>query len=163
MPPQNGKTLTMRTILAAACVLAVAACDTTTAPTDPMGSTDTTDTTTPKVGLILSGTFHPVVHNGAGTAEVYRMESGSVELRFGDDFETESGPELEVWLVKADDAPDSETVRGTDHVSLGVLDSIAGAQSYAVPESLDLDLYRSVVVWCVQYEVNFAAAPLAME
>jgi anti-sigma-K factor RskA len=150
----------MRGYLAAACVLALAACDSTTAPVNQMTPTDTTTTVT---GLVYSGAFHPVVHNGAGTAEVYRLESGSLELRFGTDFATADGPKLEVWLVKADDAPDSETVLATDYVSLGELESAAGAQTYEIPGGVDLDAYKSVVVWCVTFEVNFTAAPLMME
>lgn len=115
------------------------------------------------VGLDYVGTFHPVIHDGQGTAEVYVAQDGSKELRFSDDFATASGPRLEVWLVRAADATDSKTVLDSAHVSLGPLQSDSGAQHYAVPSGVNLGVYRSVTVWCTTFQVNFTTAPLMMQ
>ena len=43
-------------------------------------------------------------------------------------------------------------------VDLGRLKGNIGAQNYAIPASVDLGAYRSVVVWCKRFGVPFAAA-----
>jgi len=151
----------MRRCLAALLTLVLVACG----GSDPTGTPDPEDGDAggPGVGeVILSGSFHPVVHPGSGTASVYVFEDGSRELRLGADFVTDAGPQLEVWLVRADDAQDSETVIGADYISLGGLERAAGAQTYDIPANADLDTFRSVVVWCVPFSVNFTTAPLVM-
>ncbi len=35
-----------------------------------------------------------------------------------------------------------------------------GDQNYDLPDDLDLNVYRSVVIWCKRFGVNFAVAPL---
>lgn len=147
----------MRPVIAAACALMLSGCDgATTLPTDVTGHGQ-------QPGLAYSGTFHPVVHDGEGMAEVYVLDGGALELRFSDDFVTNDGPKLEVWLVRAPDALDSETVVGAEYISLGDLKSPAGRQSYSIPTGTNLSVYQSVVVWCVTFEVNFTTAPLMME
>lgn len=111
--------------------------------------------------LTYAGDFHPVAHAVTGMAEVYLTGSAS-ELRFTPAFSTQANPNLEVWLVEADDATDNMTVLQSAHVSLGPLKSASGAQTYPVPAGVDISQYRSVVVWCVSANVNFAAAPLMM-
>ena len=113
---------------------------------------DTTTTT-------YAGQFHPVVHSGMGM--VTASKSGfTAQLRFAADFSTHGGPALEVWLVEATDATDSETVLQSPHVSLGPLQSTTGTQTYDIPLDLDLKKYRAVTIWCVAAEVNFTTAPL---
>jgi hypothetical protein len=102
-----------------------------------------------------------VAHTVTGTAEVY-LTGSAAELRFTSAFATQANPNLEVWLVEADDATDNLTVLQSAHVSLGPLRSASGAQSYAVPTGVAIAQYRAVVVWCVSAEVNFATAPLIM-
>jgi len=112
--------------------------------------------------LTYTGSFHPVAHAGSGMAQVY-VSGISTELEFTSDFATQGGPNLEVWLVAADDAGDSGTVLGADHVGLGPLKSPTGGQTYAVPAGTDFSRFRSVTVWCVSAKVNFTTAPLTMK
>lgn len=109
--------------------------------------------------LLYAGTFHSVSAAAQGMAEVH-LTGGARLLLFTSDFATEINPDVEVWLVAADDASDSQTVLQSAHLSLGALESGTGAQSYAVPDSVDFSVYRSVTVWCVRAHVNFATAPL---
>jgi len=145
----------MRRYFMTALIVALAACDHAT-----VLDTGVTPGKEPEPGLKYVGSFHPVVHSGAGTADVYLLEGGGRELRFEDDFATVDGPKLEVWLVSADDAQDSRTVADADHISLGKLESPTGAQSYSIPDGASLTNYKSVVVWCVALRINFTTAPL---
>ncbi len=116
---------------------------------------------TPAPTLTWTGDFHPVAHTVTGMADVYMTGSAS-EVRFTSTFATQANPNLEVWLVGADDVTDNMTVLQSAHVSLGPLQSATGAQAYPVPGGVDISQYRSVVVWCVSAQVNFATAPLMM-
>lgn len=74
-------------------------------------------------------------------------------IRFSDDFKTKSGPDLKVFLTpKNFDSLDRKTA--TDGaVKLGVLQSNKGAQFYTIPEDVDLNDFRSVIVHCEAYSV----------
>lgn len=112
--------------------------------------------------LEYAGDFHPVAHAGSGSADVYLVGSAA-ELRLSSTFSTAVNPNLEVWLVAADDPMDNQTVEQSAHVSLGPLQSATGAQTYQIPSSVDLTRYRSVTIWCVSAMVNFTTAPLMMQ
>lgn len=109
--------------------------------------------------IVLRGEFHDVATSGMGLAEVVQAPDGTRTLRFSD-FATVSGPVLEVYMVAADDSNDDETVVNAGFVSLGLLKSVSGNQSYEIPRDLDLDVFRSVTVWCVTFGINFTTAPL---
>ena len=106
-----------------------------------------------------SGAFHAVAHPGTGIAEIVVAPDGSRALRFTN-FQTDAGPALEVYLVAAPDATDSQTVLDAGYVTLGALTSPSGNQSYPIPDDLDLTVYMSVSIWCVPFDVNFTTAPL---
>jgi len=110
--------------------------------------------------LIVSGAFHPVAHEGKGTAGIYRLADGRRILRFTD-FETSNGPDVQVYLVAAGDASDNATVTDAGFIHLGGLKGNLGDQNYDVPADVDLDRYRAVTIWCRRFGVNFATAPLA--
>lgn len=52
-------------------------------------------------------------------------------------------------------------VQSKQFVSLGALKSTNGAQSYAVPRSIDLWKFLAVGIWCDQFDVQFGAASLS--
>ncbi len=60
--------------------------------------------------VLESGTFYGVMHPTAGTATIYRLGNGDRILRFTN-FSTSNGPNVHVYLVAADDAKDSATVK----------------------------------------------------
>ena len=107
----------------------------------------------------LKGDFRGVGHDATGTASVTANADGTKTLRFKD-FRVDWGPNLYVYLVALDDAPDSKSVSRAEFVSLGTLSSTAGDQDYVVSATTDLDTFRSVVIWCKLFGVNFAVAPL---
>jgi len=109
--------------------------------------------------VIESGTFYGVVHPTTGTATIYRLGDGDRILRFTN-FRTSNGPNVHVYLVAADDAKDSQTVKRADFIDLGTIKGNIGDQNYAFGTDLDLSKYRTVSIWCKRFAVNLGAAPL---
>ncbi|MDX1429326.1 MAG: DM13 domain-containing protein, partial [Rhodothermales bacterium] len=58
---------------------------------------------------LLEGRFHDVAHATRGTAVIHQLADGKRVLRFTG-FETSNGPDVQVYLGKAPDALDNETV-----------------------------------------------------
>ncbi|HEX7286134.1 MAG TPA: DM13 domain-containing protein [Candidatus Angelobacter sp.] len=106
-----------------------------------------------------SGRFRGVVHPTEGTATVYRMADGSHVLRLTN-FKTTNGPDVHVYMVAADDAPDSKTVRHANFIDLGTIKGNIGDQNYRLGPEVDLARYRTVSIWCKRFSVNFGAAAL---
>ncbi len=108
---------------------------------------------------LLSGSFHSVAHETMGTASVHQLADGARVLRL-DNFMTSNGPDVRVYLVAAEDASDSDTVKNAGFVELGKLKGTEGAQNYDIPADVDLERYRAVTIWCARFGVNFGTAPL---
>jgi hypothetical protein len=106
-----------------------------------------------------SGTFFGVIHPTAGTATIYRLADGDRVLRFTN-FSTSNGPDVHVYLVAAENAKDSATVKNADFIDLGVIKGNIGDQNYTLGNDVDLAKYRVVSIWCKRFSVNFGAAPL---
>lgn len=109
--------------------------------------------------VVASGSFHGVAHGARGRASVVRRADGARVLELTD-FETSNGPDLQLYLVAARDAADSDAVRAAGFVTLGALKGNVGNQVYEIPAEVNLDRHRAVTVWCRRFGVNFATAPL---
>jgi hypothetical protein len=75
-------------------------------------------------------------------------------------FEVEEGPDLHVYLTSEDPVANREGEDLENHLDLGVLLGFSGDQTYGLPEGADIELYNSVVIWCVPYMVPFIAADI---
>lgn len=117
-----------------------------------------------EAGVVVTqfeGTFGPRSHPGEGVAKVLNDGTAQRFLRF-EDFATDNGPDLNVYLTTADaDADSGEFGVGGQFVDLGDLKGNVGEQNYEIPEDVDLDEFDTVVIWCVRFGVAFAAADLA--
>ena len=98
-------------------------------------------------------------HKGRGKAQLLSSAGGTVLLRLTD-FEVTNGPDLEMWLVEAAEPATSADVKASKWVSLGPLKGNIGEQNYIVPQDANLAGFKSVVIWCEQFGVLFAAADL---
>jgi hypothetical protein len=130
---------------------------------DPMPEPAATDDA-PTVGEIVTlveGTFVDRSHPGSGLAKVLNDGTEQRFLRF-EEFETDNGPDLFVYLTRADAAADAGDfgVDG-DFVNLGRLKGNVGEQNYEIPVDVDLSEFDTVVVWCDRFSVAFTAADLA--
>ncbi len=110
--------------------------------------------------ILFKGNFHGVAHETKGVATIHQLSDGKRVLRFTE-FETSNGPDVQVYLVAADDANDNETVTKAGFVHIGPLKGNIGDQNYDVPSDVDLSKYRAVTIWCRRFGVNFGTAPLA--
>ena len=108
---------------------------------------------------VLRGQFHSVAHETKGTASVHDFGGGRRVLRLTD-FATSNGPDVRVYLVRAQDAADNATVTKAGYLELGKLKGNQGDQNYEIPAGADLTKYRAVTIWCRRFGVNFATAPL---
>jgi len=93
-------------------------------------------------------------HFGRGTATLIETAPGTWIVRF-EDFSVRNGPDLYVYL-----SPDP-TGYTKQAVELGTLKATDGNYNMDVPAGTDVSSLNSVVIWCKQFAVQFAVAPLA--
>lgn len=110
--------------------------------------------------LVAEGVFHDgdPAHRGSGLVRVYRAQEGDLMLRL-ESIAIGSGPDLFVYLAADPDPLFPEDVLA-GYLSLGRLKGRFGDQNYAIPDGADLGEWGSVVVWCEEFSVAFAIAPL---
>jgi hypothetical protein len=126
----------------------------------PAAMAEPTATTAPVGPVVLSrGTFVAGSFPGdraEGTATIYRLENGQQVLRL-EGFSSTNGPDLFVTLHTGGN-PEKDA---GEHLQLARLKGNVGDQNYALPADLDLDRYRSVVIWCRAFNIVFGYATLA--
>jgi hypothetical protein len=105
--------------------------------------------------LYASGEFHGAddFHFGRGKALLIESAPGQYVLRF-EEFSVRNGPDLYVYL-----STDPEGY-GTDPLELGTLKATDGAFNYDIPPGADISRFKGALVWCKQFAVLFATAPL---
>ena len=111
------------------------------------------------VRVAYVGSFGPRSHPAVGTAVVL-TDGTQTFLRFDDDFATDNGPDLNVYLHTAGPDASVDDLVG-DFIDLGDLKGNIGAQNFVIPADVDLDSYSTVSVWCVRFRVVFGTAALA--
>jgi Electron transfer DM13 len=104
---------------------------------------------------LAAGSFVSIAHEGSGKAAVVELPSGERKLTLTD-FETDSGPDLRVYVSTGDPA-DGDL---GDFEDLGELKGNIGNQQYTISRGLDLRRYSTVVVWCRAFSVAFTSAGL---
>ena len=110
--------------------------------------------------VLATGTFEDSrQHDGQGTATIVKLDDGRTVVRLSDDFRTDRGPDLKVWLVE-DQVTTASDVTDDNYVSLGPLRRARGAGEYEVPADVDVSDYQEVVIWCRAFRVLFTSAEL---
>lgn len=123
------------------------------------GSTPpTTAAAAPQVEVAAEGSFVARSHPAEGRAVV--LTDGTQRFLRFEDFATDNGPDLFVYLSKGTTADSPEDAFDDDFVDLGVLKGNVGDQNYEVPADVDLSEYTTVVIWCRRFTVAFGAADL---
>jgi len=82
--------------------------------------------------------------NGTALLEYSDFEA----LHLDNAFNTQSGPDLHVYLAKNFEAP---TAPGNTNVDLGELVSNSGASSYSIPAGVAIDDYDYVLIHCLSF------------
>jgi hypothetical protein len=111
--------------------------------------------------LVATGTFihanpSDPLHWGQGKVSVYER---TVFLE--PDFKVGPGPKYHVYLLPKAQVRSEADVKAATPIDLGRLRSFEGSQRYSVPESVNLDDYKSVVIWCEQFSVLISPADLS--
>ena len=114
---------------------------------------------TPAAGNVqASGAFIDAEHPTKGTASII-TENGKKYIQFDDKFKSDSGPDLFVILHKDDKLPITG-IKEADYVSIAALKSTNGSQKYEIPENVDLANFKSVAIWCREFNATFGYAVL---
>ena len=126
--------------------------------TTPSTTVPPTTTSTAPAGpvVVTSGDFYGIDHSAEGTAAIYEQD-GTYVLRFEDDTDIQNGPDLYVWVLPSEDY---EGGTPPDYIDLGKIKGNVGGQNYELPANFDPAVHRSVLVWCLRFNVPFVAAPL---
>lgn len=107
---------------------------------------------------LASGRFQSLEHETAGRASLLELPDGTRYLRF-EDLATSNGPDLRVYLSEIP-ASDDWYAYGERFTDLGALKGNLGDQNYPLPADVDVDRYKSAVIWCRRFTVGFGVAPL---
>jgi hypothetical protein len=130
----------------------------TTAPgvAPPTSSPATTVPVAPQPEIVTEyvGAFVGRDHPTSGNAVVLGDGTGQRFVRF-EEFETDNGPDLNVYLVN------SSAGGVSDFVDLGNLKGNVGDQNYEIPVDTNLDVYDTVLIWCVRFSSPFGEATLS--
>ncbi|MGE3073369.1 MAG: DM13 domain-containing protein [Dehalococcoidia bacterium] len=111
-------------------------------------------------GLVVArGTFRDGEpgHHGEGTAQVIQDSTGNLLLRL-EAFSVTNGPDLFVVLSSE---PDKYEASGA--LDLGGLKATDGNFNYEIPAGTPLNDFKSVIIWCRQFDVTFAVAALEVD
>ncbi len=125
----------------------------------PGPSTPTTDPSPASSAFVptihTAGSFNGAdeFHFGEGSASIIETEPGVFTLRL-DDFSVRNGPDLYVYL-----SPDPDGY-ADGALELGPLKATDGAFGYELPTGTEPEDFESAVIWCKQFAVLFAVAPL---
>jgi hypothetical protein len=110
---------------------------------------------------LVEGSFVDRTHPGTGTAVVLSNSDQSQRfLRLEEDFATDNGPDLNVYLVAGVNVDSDAGEFDDDFIDLGDLKGNIGAQNYELAPGTDLSEYNTVVIWCVRFGVAFTVADL---
>jgi hypothetical protein len=112
---------------------------------------------------LLAGTFISHEHTTTGSVRVLEHPDGTRQLAI-EGLETTNGPDVHVWLSAGPVIEGFDgwfTAAGYEYVDLGPIKGNLGDQLYDIPAGVDLSVFRTVDLWCVQFSVSFGAAALA--
>ncbi|MGY0233248.1 DM13 domain-containing protein [Longispora urticae] len=125
--------------------------------TAPTTAPSTAPAAAPVDTVLRRGAFVSHEHATSGAAELVRLADGRHVLTLRD-LDTSNGPDLRVWIT---DRPATVTeLNDSRYVELGRLKGNKGSQVYDIPAGTDLDLYKSVTIWCKRFSASFGAADL---
>lgn len=111
------------------------------------------DQATPPANPAFRGDFVSAAHKTSGIATI-DQEKTTLTLT---NFKTDSGPDLNIYLTSSLGAITS------DFIDLGNIKGVKGNYTYDLPDNLDYTQYKFVIVWCVDFDVNFGYAELVQQ
>jgi len=137
-----------------------------TATLPPSDSSSNAATAQPSETVLLSGRFVSGEQSTHGTVRILKQQGNRI-LELDSTFETSpNGPDLVVILHHSDNVMNSTTppaypLHEGDYVLIGPLRQYSGTQRYEIPASINLDEFKSAVIWCRKFNATFGAATLS--
>jgi Electron transfer DM13 len=109
----------------------------------------------------IAGNFVKAEKETTGTARII-MDNGHRYLELDNAFSTSNqGPDLHVLLDPAT-TPTANYPNQGRVINLGRLKTYQGTQRYPIPDVINLDNYKSVVIWCRMANATFGYATLSV-
>ena len=124
----------------------------TSPPTTAASTTASTEAAAAPVTEPAPTSFTSGEHTTTGTVRRLTVDSKTI-LRF-EDLSTSNGPDVHVYLSPGADG------YADGAINIATLKGNKGNQNYEIPDDVDLNKYRSVVIWCKRFSVAFGQAPL---
>jgi Electron transfer DM13 len=105
---------------------------------------------------LLSGSFVASEHPTKGLVQI--VEAGGKKfLKFDPAFKSDNGPDLFVILHNQNPPKSYED---SNYLILDRLKETTGEQMYEIPAGTDISSFKSVVIWCKQFNATFGFASL---
>jgi hypothetical protein len=128
---------------------------------EPAAPSEAVEHAEPRV--LLAGDLISHEHETSGTVRILELADGTRILRL-EGLATSDGPDVHVWLSDAEVEDSREgwfVFDDGEYHDLGEIKGNRGNQNYELPDSVDLDRFASVSLWCDRFDVSFGAAALA--
>ena len=106
---------------------------------------------------IAFGNFVKQEKATTGQAKIFNV-NGKRYLRFDKAFSTGEGPDVKVILHRNSRIP--LNIKEGNYITLATIRSFKGTQVYAIPNNVNLADYKSVGIWCEEFNATFGYAPL---
>lgn len=135
-----------------------------TKPSQPAKPTQTAKPTQkpkPQTVELATGEFEDAEYVTTGSAKIVRLADGSRFLRI-ENFSTSQAPVIQVAFSNAPSGGEWGSYDDVRFASIGTLKALSGNQNYEIPEGLDLQGFKSVVIWCDKYDVALGTAPVQL-
>ena len=112
---------------------------------------------------VAAGTFSHAnpsnpIHYGKGAVKVFEST-----LFLEDNFKVGPGPKYHIYLIPKAGIRANGDLINQMCVDLGRLRTFKGSQNYRIPEGTDLASFKSVIIWCEQFNVLISPADLAFK
>ena len=107
--------------------------------------------------VLASGSFVKQEKATTGQARIVNI-NGKRYLEFDREFRTGEGPDVKVILHRNSNVP--LNIKEENYITLAPIKSFKGSQRYAIPENVNLADYKSVGIWCEEFNATFGYAPL---
>ena len=121
---------------------------------------DDTDGAVKEVAEIVAvGSFISVAHEGSGTATITSLEEGGERILTLKDLDVSNGPDLRVLLSKNTNVRKASELG--EYIEIDKLKGNIGTQHYILPDGIDPQEYRSVIIYCKPFRVVFNVADLS--
>jgi hypothetical protein len=134
--------------------------------TQPVASPEAIAVVDGNVTILRRGQFQSAEQPTRGQLQIVTHPGKTArELKLSADFRTKKGPTLKLILHSSPDLlttlrPPNYPLKAKDYIVLKPLTSQRGEQTYPIPDTLNLDDYGSVAIWCEKFNATFGVATL---